>query len=209
MRLIDLSHVIRSGMPVYPGDPTVPQIVRESSHGPDTHQSSSLRTGCHVGTHIDLPLHFKAGEADLSAFPAERCQGRGVVVDAAPGAVDADVFAGLDLADVDFVLVRTGWESRWGTPAYYADWSHLTPDAARLLAAAGLKGVGLDSPSVDPFHATDAHDILAAAGLINVENLANLGALPADGFRFLALPLRLDGAEASPVRAVALLDGEA
>jgi len=209
MRLVDLSHVLRSGMAVYPGDPTVPQIVRESSHGPDTHQSSSLRTGCHAGTHIDLPLHFKAGEPDLAAFPLERCQGVGIVVDAAPGAVDADAFAGHDLAAADFVLVRTGWESRWGAPDYYDGWPWLTAAAARALADAGLKGVGLDSPSVDPHGITDAHDILAAAGLLNVENLANLAALPAAGFRFLALPLRLDGAEASPVRACALLDAEA
>lgn len=209
MRLVDLTHVITSGMAVYPGDPTVPQIVRESSHGPDTHQSSSLRTGCHAGTHIDLPLHFRAGEPDLAAYPPERCLGRAVAVDAPAGAVDADAFAGLDLADVDFVLVRTGWEDRWGTPAYYDGWPYLTAAAARLLAGAGLLGVGLDSPSVDPHGVTVAHDLLAAAGMINVENLANLAALPASGFRFLALPLRLDGAEASPVRAVALLDAEA
>jgi len=209
MHLVDLSHVIRSGMAVYPGDVTVPQIVRESSHGPDSHQSSSLRLGCHVGTHIDLPLHFLDGQPDLAAFPLERCRGRAVAVDAAVGAVDADVFAGLDLADVDFVLIRTGWESRWGTPDYYDGWPFITAVAARLLAAAGLKGVGLDSPSVDPHGVTDAHGILAAAGLINVENLTNLVALPAAGFVFQALPLRLDGAEASPVRAMALLDAEA
>ncbi|MBA4377307.1 MAG: hypothetical protein C0395_01385 [Gemmatimonas sp.] len=71
------------------------------------------------------------------------------------------------------------------------------------MAEAGLKGVGLDSPSIDPFGVETAHLILAEAGLINIENLAALDRLPAGPFRFAALPLRLAGAEASPVRAVA------
>ncbi len=73
------------------------------------------------------------------------------------------------------------------------------------LAGAGLKGVGLDSPSIDPLDARICHDLFAAAGMINVENLANLAALPAGLFDFLVLPLKLAGTEASPVRAVALI----
>ena len=75
------------------------------------------------------------------------------------------------------------------------------------LAAAGLKGTGLDSPSLDPFLGHAAHDICAAAGLINIENLANLGALPGRGAELFVLPLKLEGTEASPVRAFARVEG--
>jgi kynurenine formamidase len=85
----------------------------------------------------------------------------------------------------------------------------LSPELARFLAGAGLKGVGLDTPSLDPYGAQVAHDICAPAGMINLENLANLGALPAVGFTLFALPLKLEGTEASPVRAVALVPDEA
>jgi kynurenine formamidase len=203
MKLIDLSHVLETGMAVYPGDPVSPRIQRLSDHGAGSHRSSALDTGCHAGTHIDLPLHFLAGEPALEAFPAERCVGTAVVVDAPAGAAPPSVLDGVDPAGLDFVLLRTGWSRHWGTPRYYADWPHLAPATARRLAAMSLKGVGLDTPSIDPFGEETAHRLLAAAGLINIENLANLAALPAGRFELLVLPLRLSGAEASPVRAVA------
>ena len=74
-----------------------------------------------------------------------------------------------------------------------------------MLAGAHLKGVGLDTPSLDSFTGSAAHDICAPAGMINLENLANLGALPSRGFTLLAMPLKLQGTEASPVRAMALV----
>jgi kynurenine formamidase len=76
---------------------------------------------------------------------------------------------------------------------------------AMLLAQSKLKGVGLDTPGVDPLGVRSVHDLFAAAGMINVENLANLAALPEVPFDFIVFPLKLAGAEASPVRAVALI----
>jgi len=112
---------------------------------------------------------------------------------------------GVDLTNVDFVLFDTGWDRHWGTDRFYREWSYLSPELAELLAGAGLKGVGLDTPSLDHFDGQAAHDICAPAGMINIENLANLGALPDDGFTLLVLPLKLEGTEASPVRAVAIV----
>jgi kynurenine formamidase len=210
MPLIDLSHIIATGMPQWPGDDQALRIVRRSEHGPDSHQSSSLELGCHVGTHIDAPLHFLAGEPGLEALPPGRFVGRARVVRCGegetPGPLPAAVLDGLDLAPLDFVVFDTGWGRHWGTPRYYREWPWYSEELARRLADAGLLGTGLDSPSLDPYGGQAAHDICAPAGMINVENLANLGALPDAVFTLLVLPLRLQGAEASPVRAVALLD---
>jgi kynurenine formamidase len=185
------------------------ELIRFSEHGGDRHLSSGLRMGCHVGTHIDLPLHFRAGEPGLDGFPLDRCWGRARVVDTVtsktPGALPTEVLAGVDLSGVDHIILRTGWERHWGTPRYYEAWPYLSEELARRLAEANLAGVGLDSPSVDRLGERSAHDRLAAAGLINIENLTNLALLPATDFDLLVLPLRLADTEASPVRAAALV----
>ena len=210
MKLIDLTHTIISGMPQWPGDKQPLQIHRNSLHGPDSHMSSSLEFGCHVGTHIDAPLHFLASEPGIDHLPLDRFIGRGMVVRAGDGdtaaALGPELVADLDLTRVDFVLFDTGWDKHWGTERFYREWSWLSPELAKCLAAASLKGVGLDTPSLDTYSGQIAHDICAPAGMINLENLANLGELPAEGFTLMAMPLKLSDTEASPVRAVAMIE---
>lgn len=209
MKLIDLSHTIATDMPQWPGDVQPLSIHRQSLHGPESHMSSSLEFGCHVGTHIDAPLHFLEGSQGVDRLPLESFVGAGLVIRTDPGAsprpLGVDTCRGVDLGSVDFVLFDTGWAQHWGTERYYREWSYLTPELAKFLADAGLKGVGLDTPSLDPFSGQAAHDICAPAGMINLENLANLGALPREGFTLFALPLKLEATEASPVRAVAMV----
>ncbi len=209
MKLIDLTHTIVPGMPQWPGDRQPLEIPRQSLHGPESHMSSSLNFGCHVGTHIDAPLHFLAGEPGIDQIPLDRFFGEGVVIrtgnDRSPGPIGPEICDQVDLTRTDFVLFDTGWARHWGTERYYREWSYLSEELARLLAGAGLKGVGLDTPSLDPFAGQVAHDICAPAGMINLENLTNLAELPPQGFTLLALPLKLEATEASPVRAVAIL----
>ncbi len=180
--------------------------------------SSSLEFGCHIGTHIDAPLHFFAEGAAVDEMPLEAFGGAALVVDvkemvnnlvatdAQSMALVPEVMAGADLGNIDFVLFFTGWDQHWGTEKYYKHWPLLSGELAEVLAAAGLKGVGLDTPSLDEFGGNYAHDLFAAAGMINVENLTNLGALPKTGSWFQAFPLKLLGTEASPVRALAWVE---
>jgi arylformamidase len=214
MAWIDLSHTIVPGMPQWRGDDQPLRLHRRSEHGPDSHQSSSLEMGCHVGTHIDAPLHFLAGQPGLDELPVASFCGPALVVDlrgaeksaAPPAALGPEVLEGMDLTGVDFVLFHTGWDRHWGQPRYYQEWPWLSADLARVLAASGLKGVGLDTPSLDDYQGHEAHDICAAAGMINIENLTGLDRLPAGAIQFQALPLKLLAAEASPVRAVAWVE---
>lgn len=212
--LVDLSHPIVSGMPQWPGDSQSLRVVRLCDHGEGPCRSSRLELGCHVGTHVDAPGHFLAGAPGVAELPPDRFCGPAVVVrpgdgpgsPVSPGPLGPEALAGVDLRGVDFVLFDTGWSRHWGQPAYYASWPWLSEPLAARLAAAGLKGVGLDTPSLDDRDGRAAHDLFAAAGMVNLENLANLDSLPSAGFLVLALPLPLVGAEASPVRAVALLE---
>ncbi|MFH1844135.1 MAG: cyclase family protein [bacterium] len=212
MTIIDLSHPIRSNMAQYPGDAAPVGIKQRESHEKAGFQVSSLELECHVATHIDTPLHFLAGQPGLEVMPLDRFVGTGLVLDVSETGVSGELpvtlLEDVDLEPVDYLLLRTGWDQHWGTDHYYAEWPYLSPELARLLAVANLKGIGLDSPSIDPLDGRFAHDLLAAAGLINVENLANLAAVPPGHFFFLVLPLKLEGAEGSPVRAVAILGQE-
>jgi len=209
-RLIDLSHTIVSDMAQWPGDKQPLKLHRHSLHGPDSHLSSSLEFGCHVGTHIDAPLHFLAGQPGLAELPLDRFWGAAVVIRCGDGSetgpLGAELLDDLALKDVDFVLFDTGWAQHWGSELYYRRWSYLSPELAQRLTTLQLKGVGLDTPSLDHCGGQVAHDICAPAGLINIENLANLRALPDRGFGLQVMPLKLDGTEASPVRAVAILE---
>jgi arylformamidase len=209
-RLVDLSHTIAPDMPQWPGDAQPLKIHRQSEHGPGSHMSSGLEFGCHVGTHIDAPLHFLAGAPGIDEMALDRFWGSALVVRCGdgetPGPRGPEILAGHDLAGIDFVLLDTGWARHWGRPRYYAEWPHLAPELAAQLAATGVKGVGLDTPSLDPYGAQVAHDICAPAGMINIENLANLAAVPDRGWDLIVLPLKLAGTEASPVRAVARLE---
>ncbi|GAB3698269.1 cyclase family protein [Halorubrum pallidum] len=222
----DLSRPIETGMPTYPGDPDV-TLSPDATHAEDGYATSELRTGSHAGTHVDAPRHTLAdGEpidvVDVGAFALDAR-----LVDLA-GALDARepirAAALPDPSDVrescDLLVVRTGWEMRWGT-GRYRDHPYLTEAAAERCRAAGV-GVGLDTFGPDPTPAgvdtdgeteglttddettdgTPAHDVLLGAGLPIVENLRGLDG-PPERFRLYAFPLRLRDGDGSPVRAVA------
>ncbi|MHC4943806.1 MAG: cyclase family protein [Planctomycetota bacterium] len=209
MKIIDLSHTVRTGMAQYPGDKPLPRIESRAVHEQDGYQNSFMEMNCHLGTHIDTPLHFMEGRPGLEEIALDRFFGKARALDLPcgdlPEAIPPAVLEGIDLESVDFILFRTGWERHWGSDRYYEAWPFVSEALALRLAAARLKGVGLDAPGLDPPGIRTVHDLLAAAGMINVENLANLSLLPGGLFDLVVFPLKLAGAEASPVRAAALV----
>ena len=203
MRVYDLTHVIRPGMPVYPG--TVPPTVEPaSSFERDGYRETALSLWSHVGTHMDAPAHLFADGATLDSLPPERFAGPAALLDCrGVRTVTAEMVSRLPLERVRFVILRTGWEDRFGDASYYEGFPTLTEDAARLLADAGLYGVGVDAISVDPVGVPLViHRILLGAGMVNIENLRGLDALPPE-FELLALPLCFENADGAPVRALA------
>ncbi|MGE4297355.1 MAG: cyclase family protein [Desulfovibrionaceae bacterium] len=211
MTIIDLSHPITPGMPVYPGTQG-PVFEEAATIGQDHFAEQRLSLATHTGTHVDAPAHILPGGHTLDLLPAGLFVGSAVVVDVsgvAPGAaipLPLLLDHAARLHGLDFVLLRTGWERHWGADAYFADYPVLSEDAARWLAARGFKGLGVDAVSFDPVASLRNHSILLAAPMVLVENLANLAILPDMPFTFSCLPLPLAGADGSPVRAVALLD---
>jgi len=111
------------------------------------------------------------------------------------------------IEESEFLLLRTGWGDLWGEEAYLNGYPVLSHDAAAWLAGFTLKGIGADMISADEAESTTfpIHTILLKRNIVIIENLTNLRALSDKEFVFSGFPLKIENADGSPVRAVALL----
>lgn len=209
MHVIDLTHTMQTGMPVFPGDEAV-NVRRTHFVNKDGFAQTTFTTNTHAGTHVDVSAHLFADAPGLDWLGPDNFTGWGAVVDLTSldgPFIDQPHLAGLaQVEGLDFVLLRTGWDAHWMTDRYFTDFPTLTETACRFLGGLQLKGIGLDTPSPDPVESTDlrAHKALLNYGMVIVENLCNLAELPAEGFVFSCLPLKIRDAEACPVRAVSM-----
>ncbi|HEX2312925.1 MAG TPA: cyclase family protein [Thermomonospora sp.] len=217
MTFIELSHRVTAGMVTYPGLPGprisdhVTRTETAERFGPHAaFQIGEITMISNTGTYLDTPFHWYADGTDLSGIPLERVADLpGLVVRPGPGrrGLDAGDLAGLEVAG-RAVLVHTGWDRHFGTEAYGApDHPHLTAAAVEALIAGGAALVGIDSVNIDDMadRRRPAHTGLLAAGIPIVEHLTGLDRLPADGFRFTAVPPPIAGMGTFPVRAYAVV----
>ena len=216
MRLIDLSHVIEDGMVTYKGLPA-PHVCdwlsREASRANypagTEFQIGEITLVGNTGTYLDTPFHRYADGEDLADVALERLVDLPGLVVRAPtdGAVDADVFDGLDVAG-KAVLVHTGWSRHWRTEAYSDGHPFLTQAAADRLAEGGARLVGIDSHNIDDTagRARPVHSRLLGDGVLIVEHMSALEQLPDGPFRFFAAPPKVKAFGTFPVRAFAIVD---
>jgi kynurenine formamidase len=214
---IDLSHAVEDGMITYPGLPA-PVIrdflSREQSRGhyaPGTEfQIGMIELCANTGTYLDSPFHRYQDGTDVAGLPLERLADLDAVVIDVSGqagrAVDRTQLLPYS-AGGKAVLVRTGWDRHWGADAYFHGHPFLTADAADHLVAEGAALVGIDSLNIDDTSSGErpVHSTLLAAGIPICEHLTNLAALPIDGFRFSAIPVKVRGMGTFPVRAHATI----
>jgi kynurenine formamidase len=215
--LIDLSHVVESGMITYKGLPApivCDFLSREASraiYAPGTEfQIGKIEMVANTGTYLDSPFHRYSDGKDLSELPLESLANLpGVSVTHLSGAgraIGPEAFRGLDVRG-KAVLVRTDWCSRWRTDAYFEGHPYLTRDAAALLVDAGAALVGIDSYNIDDTddRSRPAHTALLGAEIPIVEHMRGLEQLPERGFRFSAVPVKVKGFGTFPVRAFAVV----
>jgi kynurenine formamidase len=217
-RIVDLSHTVRAGLVTYPGLPSpviTPHLTREDSrarYAPGTEFAMDVITMIgNTGTYLDSPFHRYPDGGDLSSLRLDTLVGLPAEVfhltDALERGIPSSVFFDRELAGTA-VLLHTGWDRHFGTPAYATGSPYLTEDGARHLVDAGVALVGIDSLNIDDTEAggeRPAHTLLLAAGIHVVEHLTGLEAVPARGARFTAVPPKVEGFGTFPVRAFAEL----
>jgi GntP family gluconate:H+ symporter len=193
--------------PVYEGDaPLRFDFLKDMRKG-DKLTLSVYSMGAHSGTHIDAPMHFVANGAPIDEVALDPLIGAARVIDIADSvqAIDAGQLNRHDWRDAKRVLFRTrstlrGWMD---SAAFHKDFAYISPDAAQLLADAGVLLVGVDYISAEQFGAAAprTHQILLGRGIPIVEGL-DLRPVRAGDYDVIVLPLKVRGHEGAPARAI-------
>ena len=200
---IDISVRLREGMPIWPGSAGFSIRQAMAIADGDAANVSTVEMDVHCGTHVESPRHFLADGSALETFPLETFVGTAHVLHL-PG---VDEIGPRELAGVPpgtaRLLLRTRNSEAWARlSAFDTDYVALTPEGAAWIAERGLRLVGTDHLSIQRWGDDgETHRILMRAGVAILEGL-DLTGVAAGDYRLTCLPLRLDGAEASPVRAI-------
>ncbi len=203
MPWFDISPTVCEALAVFPGDTPFRTKTLMAFEAGDSLALSSISGTVHLGAHADAPSHYVAGGAPIDARDPNLYVGACQVVHVSlpRGArIGPDALSGKRL-EAPRILFRTG--SFPDPNAWCDDFNALSPELVHHLADRGVVLVGIDTPSVDPAPAKElvTHHALAARDLAVLEGLV-LDAVPEGLYTLVALPLKLGGSEAAPVRAV-------
>ena len=121
--------------------------------------------------------------------------------------LDAALFQGFDLRG-KAVLVHTGWSAHWRSDRYFHGHPYLTAGAAHYLVESGAVLVGIDSLNIDDTDdgSRPVHTALLRNDIPIAEHLTNLSALPEQGFKFFAVPVKVRAFGTFPVRAFGVIE---
>ncbi len=217
-KIIDLSRVMESGkepfkfnVQTYFVEELLPQFHRREE---DWYILQEWELNSHVGTHVESPYHHLREGRDISGLSLETLMGEAVVLDFRGrkpddeigiddlSALNADIRAG------DIVLIQTGYDRDYGKPDYGRP--YVSQAVIDWLIERRIKCLGIDASGIERYKAEDqpSHLKLFSAGIPIIEELTNLGEISRERFNFMGLPLRIKGADASPIRAIAIEEGD-
>jgi arylformamidase len=193
--------------PVYEGDaPMRFDFLKDMRKG-DPLSLSIYSMGAHSGTHIDAPMHFVLPGAPIDSVSLESLIGpaRNIEIADSIQAIDANELNKHDWKGAERVLFKTRSSARkWmSSNVFHRDFAYIAPDAAQLLADAGVRLVGIDYISAEQFGAPapKTHQILLGKGIPIVEGLL-LTDVAAGDYDAIVLPIKVRGHEGAPARAV-------
>ena len=206
----DISPILGSEAPDYPGDPPYRRTTVAALAAGDGSELSRFEFSAHAGAHLDAPAHFIPGGRTIDRYPAAAFILPALVAAIEdPEAVRPAELDRLRPRPAGALLFRTrnSTDGLMLAPVFAERWVHLAAEAAAWCVARKLALVGIDGLSVDRFRdpAHPAHHALLGAGILVLEGI-NLRAVAPGPYTLVCLPLRAAGAEASPVRAV-LIEG--
>jgi arylformamidase len=202
MKIYDITAEM-TGAPSYGGGeaPTVRKLAQLSAGDP--YDFSLLKLTAHTATHADMPLHFIPGGMACEEIPLDRFYGAAKVLKIpCEGHITAADLQKHTINAGDIVLLCTGQSENMSDPVFREDYKALTAEAAEYLASLGVKTVGVDYLSVDAWdNGFPVHKILLGGGVTILEGLV-LHHVPEGEYTLSALPLKIKGADGSPVRAI-------
>lgn len=231
---VDLTHSYSEKSIYWPTD-TLGFVLEELAYGPTPggwFYSSYRYSGAeHGGTHLDAPIHFAEGGQTNDEIPLSNLIGPAAVIDVSARAHPDYLISVEDLTGWEaehgqipegaILLVRTGWDTRYGDRAAYLGTARKGAEAVAELHFPGLdpaaadwlvknrqiRAFGLDTPSIDYGQSADfrSHVILYTQNIPGFENVANLDRLPPAGSYVVALPMKIQGGSGGPVRIVAFV----
>lgn len=207
--MIDLTHSLNNSISIYPGT-AAPKFIQTNNIEEHGFAEMSLNMRTHAGTHIDAPAHIIRGGKTLDLIPINKFTGKGLAIDCrGKDSIDLELLKKHrdKIERSDFILFCTGRDKHWGKVTYLDDFQILSPDASQFLLNYNLKAVGFDVISVDQMRCTELpnHNLFLKNEVLIIENLTNLEALLNKEFDFYCIPLKIEAADGSPVRAFARL----
>ncbi|MCS6804535.1 MAG: cyclase family protein [Acidobacteriota bacterium] len=227
--IVDLTHKLSSAIPYWPGPAYKPfHFETIATLEKDGVYSGAFCMAEHMGTHVDAPNHFEAGQASIDALPLQHLIAPAAVIDVRQQ-VARDPDYRLTVDDLKrwekkhgrvprnaLVCLYTGWDARWSDPIAYRHQDeqqvmHFPGFSAEvaefLVTQRHIRGIGIDTLSVDYGPSKDfiVHHIMNRAGKYHLENLANLGRLPATGAVIIAAPIPIDNGSGAPARVFAIV----
>lgn len=211
MKVLDLTHVIESGMPVFPG--TEPPVLEAACTCEENgFKETRIAMFSHTGTHMDAPAHLFTGRTTLDAFPPEQFIGKALVIDCTSLREGESItmaqlrLYGEKVENADFLLFYLGWDKRWGTEDYFGDYPCIDDEVLDYILAGDYKGIGFDVIGLDPIadgNLTRHKKLFRNKDIVNIENLCNLGQCGSDLFWFGCFPLKFTDCDGAPIRAIA------
>ena len=228
-RIVDLTHALNSHNPHWPGpgyEPFSYEIFATIEK--DGVLSGRFTMAEHTGTHLDAPSHFSTGQLPVDKIPLEQLFGPAVVIDVrVKTSEDPDYMLGVEdittweqthgrVPEKAIIFMYTGWDERWTDFDRYknADGSgglhfpSFSPKAARFLVnKRNVAGLNIDTLSVDYGMSKDfaVHHVSHGKGKYHLENVANLGSVPATGAFVVVAPIKIENGTGGPARIFALV----
>lgn len=205
MKIYDISPPLSPKTAGWPGDTPFEQWKLQSFSKGDSFNLGSIRLSLHAGSHMDAPCHYLRDGATIDQIPLERCIGAARLVTlTGEDTISASRLEKLSLLQEGFperLLIRLcPVQDVYQFPSHY---SCLSTEAAQLLSESRIQLLGVDTPSVDREDSKEllVHHKLGQAGILILENLLLKG-VPDGDYELVALPLKVEGGDGSPVRAI-------
>jgi kynurenine formamidase len=203
VNIIDLTHPITADLPVYfPWHPAT-EITQTASYKDNLCVVRRLAIGTHTGTHIDAPSHIFDGMATMDQYDPALWFLDAQVLDFTPRQPRQEITAEEVLArlggDSDGVIIKTGWDARFGREDYYRTYPPLSNDAANALVRKRIRVLAADTPFT-----LDVHRILLKEGIPLNTNINNTARLRSGKVKLIAAPLLIKDGDGAPARVLAV-----